>query len=653
MIPPCAAGLAVLSLSAAPTSIDYAVRPELPGGIALHEMCQEYLLRLSDERWRAWQEAYAERKEPASIHAHHAELRRRFVEALGGWPQRCPLAPQLTGVIQCDGYRVEKVLFASLPDFHVSGAVFVPESPRFEPPYPAVLIPCGHSQTGKAHDTYQTMAALLALEGFVALVYDPIDQGERRQLPAEGPGYWGTRAHTNLGVGCILLGENTARYEIWDGMRGIDYLQSRDDVDHWRIGCCGNSGGGTQTAYLMSLDDRIGAAAPSCYIHGHGMQLRHMVGGRMGDAEQNIFGQLAWGMDHADYLTMQAPLPVLMIVATDDFFSREAAWTSFQFAKRLYARLGASERMDIIENDAPHNYNRASREATVRWMARWLQGRDEPIAEPDIELIPVEALYAAPDGQITNLPGERTAYDLNRDTAARLAATRPAVPPIDRVRVLAGIRPLAELPEPRVEPIGPGRLVLWPEEGIALPAVHLEPATPTGPPVLLVASEGKAAAAERIEALAAAGRRVLAVDLRGTGETAQTAQTALGGDFGTDWEDQFTVYLLGRSYVGMRAEDILVCARWLREPVELIAVGAVGVPALHAAACEPGLFAAVQIEGSLASWQSIVDGGRNIGQLESIVHAALREYDLPGLERLLGDKLTVIDRRDEQGAPLE
>ena len=87
-------------------------------------------------------------------------------------------------------------------------------------------------------------------------------------------------------------GSNTARFEIWDGMRAIDYLQSRPEIDPQRIGCTGNSGGGTQTSYLMALDDRIHAAAPSCYITSL-PRLLATIGPQ--DSEQHLFGQLAVG----------------------------------------------------------------------------------------------------------------------------------------------------------------------------------------------------------------------------------------------------------------------------------------------------------------------------------------------------------------------
>jgi len=185
--------------------------------------------------------------------------------------------------------------------------LFLPDAKEHKPPYAGVLVPCGHSRDAKGYETYQTMGALLALNGMAALVFDPIDQGERRQMHPQLPQIWGTRGHRMLGIGSILLGRNTAWFEIWDGMRSIDYLQSRPEVDPKLIGCTGNSGGATQTSYLMALDDRIIAAAPSCYLASF-ESLLPTRGPQ--DAEQNIFGQLAFGMDHADYMMMRAPTPI-------------------------------------------------------------------------------------------------------------------------------------------------------------------------------------------------------------------------------------------------------------------------------------------------------------------------------------------------------
>ncbi|MCX5638990.1 MAG: hypothetical protein NTX52_15045, partial [Planctomycetota bacterium] len=200
------------------------VLPQTLDGAAPSDMMKYYLLQQVRQKFENWKREYEQRKTPQKIAEYQNRLREKFVEAIGGLPERTALKPQVTGIIQRNGYRVEKVIFESQPKHYVTAALFLPDSGRFKPPYPAVLEPVGHSFAGKAQNMYQTVGVLLALNGMAALVFDPIEQGERGQLLSEWPRLWGTTAHTMIGVGSILLGQNTARFEIWDGMRAIDYL---------------------------------------------------------------------------------------------------------------------------------------------------------------------------------------------------------------------------------------------------------------------------------------------------------------------------------------------------------------------------------------------------------------------------------------------
>ena len=661
-----------LTLNAAAFSQeDLRVLPEKIDNSAPSDMMSHYLRRLAGQKFEDWKSRYEQRKTPEQIAEYQKQLREKFIEALGGLPERTPLNPHVTGVVKRDGYRVEKVIFESRPKHHVSALLFLPDAGKHKPPYPGVLVPCGHSANGKAHDAYQTMGAFLALNGMAGLVFDPIDQGERSQMLSQLPKLAGTRAHTMLGIGCILLGRNTARFEIWDGMRAIDYLQSRPEVDPKRIGCTGNSGGGTQTSYLMSLDERIVAAAPSCYITGF-ERLLDTIGPQ--DAEQNIYGQLAFGMDHADYLMMRAPMPILICAATEDFFDITGVWNSFRYAKRLYTRMEFSERIGLLENDAGHNYNRLQRQGIVRWMSRWLLNKDVSITEPEIKLLSDDEVRCAPGGQVMNLDGARSTYDLNRDFEKDLAgrrkkqwANKGRAELLDEVRRIAGIRKLAELPEPKVTSSGTvemdgyqiRKMILTPADGIYLPVLMFVPARDTRQAaVLYIHEEGKSAVAAPggpIEAMVKAGKCVLAVDVRGTGETQQSKQNKFTDAIGLDWKDVFTAYLLGRSYVGMRAEDVLVCARFLRKeqagPVELIAAGNVTIPALHAAALEPELFGSVKLTGLLSSWSNVIESGRSYNQQVNAVHGALTTYDIPDLAAALGEKLIVKEPLNALGQP--
>jgi cephalosporin-C deacetylase-like acetyl esterase len=663
--------LGLMLTTAAFSQDDLRVLPEKIDDISPVEMMSHYLRGLAGQKFEDWKQQYEQRKTPEQIAEYQKRLREKFIDAIGGLPERTSLNPQVTGVVQRGGYRVEKIIYESQPKHYVTALLFMPDADKFKPPYPGVLVPCGHSDNGKAHEAYQTMGAFLALNGMVGLVFDPIDQGERSQMPSQLPRLAGTRAHTMLGVGSILLGRNTARFEIWDGMRGIDYLQSRTEIDPKRIGCTGNSGGGTQTSYLMALDERIGAAAPSCYITSF-ERLLDTIGPQ--DAEQNIYGQLAFGMDHADYLMMQAPMPILICAATGDFFDITGVWTSFRYAKRLYTRMEFAEHIDLLENDAGHNYNRIQRQGVVRWMSRWLLKKDVPITEPEIKLLSDEEVQCAPGGQVMNIDGARSTYDLNRSYEKELAARRKKLWTIgdkteilDEVRKIAGIHRLGELPEPKVTMAGTlerdgyqvRKMIFTPEEGIYLPALMFVPAKNTEQPaVLYINEQGKAADAAPggpIEAMVKAGRCVLAVDVRGTGETQQGKQGQLSGAAGPDWKDVFTAYLLGRSYVGMRAEDVLVCARFLKQqagPVELIAVGTVAVPALHAAALEPEIFDSVKLTGMLSSWSNVIELGRFSNQQVNAVQGALKTYDLPNLAATLGKKLIINKPLDALGQPL-
>ena len=191
-------------------------------------------------------------------------------------------------------------------------------------------------------------------------------------------------------------------------------------------------------------------------------------------------------MDHADLIMMRATSPVLICAATRDFFDIGGVWDTFRYAKRLYTRMGFAERVDIMENDAGHNYNTLQREAVARWMSRWLLHKNQAITEPPITLLSEQEYQCTPDGKVMSLPGARSVYDLNEDYENELAGRRAAAwasgdreAQLEQVRRLAGIRKLSQLPKPAVESLGTvaragykiEKLFIKPEEGVSLPAL--------------------------------------------------------------------------------------------------------------------------------------------------------------------------------------
>jgi hypothetical protein len=645
---------------------DLQVLPDPFEGGPPKEMTTRYLRNLARQAVEKRRVTFEGLKDRSDILAYQQRLREQFIEKLGAFPEKTPLNARVVGTIQGNGYRIENVVFESRPRHYVVGNLYLPEG---KGPHPGAIHSCGHSNlTGKASGEYQRAGILAAKHGIAVFCYDPIGQGERFQmLNADGsPRYrLSTTEHSHVGTSCILVGKNAATYRIWDGMRALDYLESRPDILKGKYGCTGISGGGTLTEYLMALDDRIYCAAPGCAPSHFA---RRIDTSGMGDAEQNIFGQIAWGLDHPDYTILRAPKPTLILAATHDFVDISGTWDLFREGSRVYAKLGHPERMALVEADAKHGYSKGLREGMTAWMRRWLLGVDGNVIESDLKTHPAAELRCSPNGQVQLIPGARTVMDLNGDLLEQRAPARRELwrpenraKAINEVRRIAGIRPLESLPRPSDRRVGkierPGytieKMVLDTEPGIWLPALYFQPARASAPRVLYVHGGGKAidaAPGGPIEMLVLAGHPVLAPDIRSCGEIGPAPSKEWGGSF----YEIFMAYKLGKSFVGMRAEDILVCARFLSEtgtkapaPVHLVAVAEAGPAALHAATMEKPLFAHVTLRDSMTSWIPTVRDPTLPGQLVQAVHGALEAYDLRDLLRSLPtDSLTV-----EAGSP--
>jgi len=621
-------------------------------GTAPGKMMQEVLDAQIYEAIKVRQANYEKLKTTEDIEAYQVKMRNFFKTNIGGFPEPTPLNAKVVGNGQKANFRYEKIIYESQPGYYVTAILYLPLS---EGPYPGILMPCGHSKNGKAAETYQRAAISLAMHGFATLVYDPVGQGERYFPYGENSHQLGsTTEHTLLNGGAVPTGANVSMYRIWDGMRGIDYLEEREDILTDKLGVTGNSGGGTLTSFIMALDDRVYVAAASCYLTDY-KELTEDSGPH--DGEQNTFNQLSFGMNHPDFINMRAPKPTLMCVATRDFFNINGAWRTYREAKRTYSRMGYAERVDLVETDMTHGFSIQLREGMVRWMKRWIMGIDEPVFEPDFEILTDAEALCSESGNVAELPGFLSAFDLNRQRAEALAAKRAKSKgkvTADMIRGLINAKAFSDIDVPSAHLVAKeGNKQSWylePEEGVFLPLEIYLPNGDVSSITIVTSDQGKPAAlSEKMLGLLVKGHATCFVDLRGYGET-KTSDKRWEDTVGGVWCDYTRAFLLGRSYVGMRSDDIGSTVKFIASqygddiPLNLQARGGATVPALHAAALNSDTFVKVYLEDGIPSWQAIAGDPYAKHQLVNAVHGALRLYDLPELATMIPDgRLAVIN----------
>ena len=601
--------------------------------------------------------SYAELKTAADVERWVKVRRQYFLDQLGPLPARTPLNARTTRIIQANGYRIECVIFDSQPGHRITANLYLPDATG---PVPAVVASSGHSRTAKTADYNQRFAMQMVRLGMAALCFDPIGQGERSQIlnDQHGPEHEGTTTeHFLVGVGSILVGRNTATYRLHDAMRAVDYVCSRPEIDPARIGFTGCSGGGTMTSYVMALDDRIACAAPACYITTF-RRLIETIGPQ--DSEQNIFGQVAFGLDHPDYLLLRAPRPTLISSTTQDFFDIDGSWQAFRQSKRVWGILGYPERVDLVEMAGSHGVQPQNLATIGHWFQRWLLNRDQPVAIESFAVRTEQELLCTEQGQVLLLPGEKSVFDLNATLAAELQqqrrekfATRSAAELQQTINEVLKLRPANLRKPPVMEDRGRvnrphyhiDRLVLKTDQGHLIPGLTWHPPVPSDDAYLYLHDAGKTGAGQpdgAIEKLVNEGFAVVSVDLRNQGELAGTGSKPSA--LLTDWKTFSLAYLLGDSLLAYRVEDVLNAADFVayyqkpREKprrVHLVAEGQTGLAALHASALQPELFASVTLKNSTSDWTKVTGSSSPLGQLEYTVHGVLRHWDLPELEALV------------------
>jgi len=597
-------------------------------------------------------------KSPEQWQQRQDLIRGKLHECIGTFPEKTPLNAKTMKIITKEGFRVEHVVFESVPGFYVTASLYLPGKVIKKTKAPAIIYCSGHSADGYRSDVYQHVILNLVKKGFIVFAFDPVGQGERLEYfdPQKGKSVVGgpTSEHSYPGAQAFLTGSSQAMYMIWDGIRSVDYLLSRKEVDPSRIGITGRSGGGTQSAFIAAFDDRIYAAAPENYITNY-RRLLETIGPQ--DAEQNLFNIISRGLDHPDFLMVRAPRPALMITTSNDMFSIQGAMETGKQVSQIYQVYGKPENFSRCEDDAPHASTRKNREVMYAFFQKHLGNPGNP-ADEDVVPLTKEELKVTETGQVsTSLKGE-TVYSLNLKKALQLETGLKDLSP---ERMIMSARKLSGYLEPVTSdaPVFTGRILrtgysiekyfIKGEGDYMIPYLLFRPQAASGKSMIYLHPQGKSAEAKsggEIESFVKQGFIVLAPDIAGTGEN---GPGDLKGDAyfaGASHNLWYAAMLGGRSIAGVQAGDVVRLARMLKkngyDEVTGFARKGLCTVLLHAATFSGEINSLVLVEPYSSFMAIVSERFYDPFMILSSVPAALVGYDLPYLEAAFAPRRLVI-----------
>ncbi len=577
---------------------------------------------------------------------------------VGPFPEKTPLKARITGTVKKEGFRIEKVVYESMPGLYVTACIFIPDGKARN--RPAIIQVSGHGFPAFRSPGTQKQLYNLVKRGFIVFAIDPFGQGERLQYwdnekKASMMGTSPTSEHSYFGNQMFVSGISPIRYFVWDGIRGVDYLLTRKEVDPERIGIYGCSGGGTQTTFIAAFDDRIKAAVPGCYITGF-RRLLESIGPQ--DAEQNLYRGVLNGITHADLLEVRAPKPLLISSTTRDFFSIQGAIETFDEVKKAYKAFGKEDQAGQVFDDAGHGFNKNITAVYAFFQKVFeMPGISE---ELDFEGFRPEDLQVTSTGQLSTSLGGDLAFNISEREAQKLIKkindSRNNID-VHLKNVVTKAKAISGYIAPGNEgkPVFRGR---YQRNGYAVEMYALNGEGKTIVPLLLFVPPGgnnfpciiylnpagkaaDAAAGGKIEQLVKQGYIVAAPDVIGTGETAANGDAE--------------AVLLGRSVAGMQAGDVVRVLNFLKSRSDVnmkkiggMAFGEMGPVMLHAAVLNNSI-SSVSLSGSLISYRSIVlNKFYNTGFAGNAVAGALTAYDLPDLIACIAPrKIALVDLKDQ------
>jgi hypothetical protein len=505
-------------------------------------------------------------------------VRRQLLVTLGLWPMfpKTELHPQVFGKLERDGYTIEKVVLETFPGFTLSGNLYRPTGKTGR--LPGILCPHGHWEDGRVNPEVQPRCIRWAKLGCVVFMYDMVGYNDSKAF-----------GHEFLNDRLRRWGLSLATLQTWNSIRALDWMISLPDVDAARIGCTGESGGGTQTFLLTAIDDRIKVSAPVVMVSDS------FQGGCVCE---NSAG-LRIGTDNVEFAALTAPRPLKLVGASGDWTAR-TMFRAYPAIRDVYKLLGSPDCVSAEVFNFPHNYNQTSRNAVYAFMARWLLGIEdaESTREGDQSLEKPEDLWAftpshpAPPGlktpeqletELINVMGRQIDKLAPLSTSASWEAARSLLQAALQVRVgLVNPAPAEIGSQPVRRSTRNGLTIMHHEVGRLatrelIPVVRLVPARASGRVTVILSPYGKAGLVEAngqpsplVQALLDRGQSVIGFDPLLIGESVDPAELTTRRPE-TGYFDTYNPALAAD-----RLQDLATVLAWARSQPDVLEVSLVG-----------------------------------------------------------------------------
>jgi cephalosporin-C deacetylase-like acetyl esterase len=492
---------------------------------------------------------------------HQHEIRQRLSEYFGKFPEKTPLNAKIIDVIEREKYTIEKLIFETQPNYYCSANFYVPKNRDSK--VPGVLVTVGHKEEGKSKLMYHELCLGLVLKGYAVLIIDPMGQGERSEyFDKDSKTHFFERKtdqHHYFGRQALMANWSLAGLRLWDGIRAVDYLVSREEVDSSNLAVVGNSGGGHMAMYIAAVDERIKVCAAA---HPGGPCERMLLNGLLSDN---------------DIYRLIPPRPFRIIVGNE---SREASdyIPTIEELKPIYQGFGAPEEaFDMVIVDGFHDIELPKRVPIYEWFNKWFNKEVENSIEPQLQLEKEESLWCSESGFTLISFGGETAQSLNAKRGETIYILEKDLAKLkDRVSKRIYLKNYEKNENIKSnlldifsnESLDVEKIIIESEKGIEIPTLLMKPKTAESKKILFlhISDQGKPIAIDSLSIpfeLVKKGYQILSIDVRGIGETDPSPRIPL---------TQYTAWALlqwrrdilalkslefKRTMLGMRTFDVL------------------------------------------------------------------------------------------------